>query len=68
MFDLGRGGNFYQLSGELDRAVGALVEDLRSSGNLASTLIVMMGEFGRTPGNLNSRGGETITRTRCARP
>jgi hypothetical protein len=57
MFDLGRAGNFYQLSGELDRAVGALVEDLRSSGNLSSTLIVMMGEFGRTPGNLNSRGG-----------
>jgi len=57
MFDLGRGGNFYQLSGELDRAVGALVEDLRTSGNLGSTLIVMMGEFGRTPGNLNSRGG-----------
>ena len=57
MFDLGRGGNFYQLTGELDRAVGALVEDLRSTGNLGSTLIVMMGEFGRTPGNLNSRGG-----------
>ncbi|MBY0503539.1 MAG: DUF1501 domain-containing protein [Bryobacteraceae bacterium] len=57
MFDLGRGGNFYQLSGELDRAVGALVEDLRGAGTLDSTLIVMMGEFGRTPGNLNSRGG-----------
>lgn len=57
MFDAGRGGNFYQLAGELDRAVGALVEDLRSTGNLESTLIVMMGEFGRTPGNLNSRGG-----------
>jgi uncharacterized protein (DUF1501 family) len=57
MFDMGMGGNFYQLATEFDRAVGALVEDLRASGDLASTLVVMMGEFGRTPANLNSRGG-----------
>jgi len=57
MFDPGRGGNFQTLANQLDRAVGALVEDLRASGNLDQTLIVMMGEFGRTPGNLNSRGG-----------
>ena len=33
------------------------MDDLRASGDLASTLIVMMGEFGRTPGVLTSRGG-----------
>ncbi len=33
----------------LDRALSALLEDLDASGELAETLIVMAGEFGRTP-------------------
>ncbi len=33
----------------LDRAVSALLDDLHDSGLLASTLVVMTGEFGRTP-------------------
>jgi uncharacterized protein (DUF1501 family) len=57
MFDTGRARNFYVLTNELDRALGALVEDLKASGDFDSTMIVLMGEFGRTPGNLNSRGG-----------
>lgn len=57
MFDTAVGGNFYQIANDMDRAVGALVDDLRASRDLDQTLIVMMGEFGRTPGNLNSRGG-----------
>jgi uncharacterized protein (DUF1501 family) len=32
-----------------DRAVSALIDDLRERGLLDSTLIVMAGEFGRTP-------------------
>jgi hypothetical protein len=32
-----------------DRAVSALMNDLRTSGLLDQTLVVMMGEFGRTP-------------------
>ena len=32
-----------------DRAVAALLDDLRESGQLDNTLIVMAGEFGRTP-------------------
>lgn len=32
-----------------DRAVSALLDDLHQSGQLDSTLIVMAGEFGRTP-------------------
>jgi hypothetical protein len=38
-----------QLSETLDPAWGALMEDLRARGMLDSTLIVWMGEFGRTP-------------------
>ena len=40
----------------LDRAYAALIEDLRERGLLESTLVVMMGEFGRTP-KINSLGG-----------
>jgi hypothetical protein len=32
-----------------DRAVSALLDDLRQTGQLGQTLIVMAGEFGRTP-------------------
>ena len=49
--------NLYVLANELDRGIGALAADLKASGHFASTLIVMMGEFGRTPGPLNGRGG-----------
>lgn len=56
-FDRGIATNNYTLSNDLDRAVGSLVEDLKASGQLGRTLIVMMGEFGRTPGVLNSRLG-----------
>ena len=40
----------------LDRAYAALITDLRDRGLLASTLVVLMGEFGRTP-RLNALGG-----------
>jgi uncharacterized protein DUF1501/TAT (twin-arginine translocation) pathway-exported protein len=39
-----------------DEAYTALLDDLADRGLLASTLVVAMGEFGRTP-YLNSRGG-----------
>src|SRR6476646_7227377 len=56
-YDRSQSTNLYQLTNDLDRAVGNLVDDLKASGDLSQTLIVMMGEFGRTPGVLNSRGG-----------
>jgi hypothetical protein len=40
----------------LDRAYAALLTDLQERGLLASTLVVLMGEFGRTP-KINSVGG-----------
>jgi uncharacterized protein (DUF1501 family) len=40
----------------LDLALGALIGDLEERGLLDDTLVVAMGEFGRTP-KLNARGG-----------
>ena len=40
----------------LDVAVSALIDDLKKSGLLDETLVVVMGEFGRTP-KINARGG-----------
>ncbi len=40
----------------LDQALGALVEDLDQRGLLSQTLVMVMGEFGRTP-KLNTRAG-----------
>jgi hypothetical protein len=34
---------------EFDRGVSALIEDMHTRGTLADTLVVVMGEFGRTP-------------------
>jgi hypothetical protein len=41
---------------ELDRSLSALLEDLDDRGLLDSTLVVVMGEFGRTP-RINRNGG-----------
>lgn len=38
-----------QLLPQLDRAVSALLDDLQTRGMLDDTLVVMLGEFGRTP-------------------
>jgi hypothetical protein len=46
-----------QLSGQVDPAISALVTDLKQRGLLESTLIVWMGEFGRTP-RINARGAK----------
>ena len=41
---------------ELDKGMGTLVEDLARRGLLESTMVVWMGEFGRTP-RINQNGG-----------
>ncbi len=43
------------LSAQVDNATSALLTDLRERGLLDSTLVICMGEFGRTP-NINARG------------
>ena len=50
---------FFPGSGKLptlDRAYSSLITDLRERGLLETTLVVLMGEFGRTP-KINSLGG-----------
>jgi hypothetical protein len=54
------GSNFTRLKGELlpqlDAAVGSLMSDLVDRGLLERTLVVVMGEFGRTP-RINAAAG-----------
>ena len=38
-----------QLAGQCDRAIAALIDDLKQSGLFEETLILWGGEFGRTP-------------------
>ena len=44
-----------KLSGQVDPAISALIADLKSRGLLDDTLVIWMGEFGRTP-KINKRG------------
>lgn len=46
-----------QLSGQVDPAMSALVNDLKQRGMLDSTLVIWAGEFGRTP-KINARGAK----------
>src|SRR5262249_48404862 len=46
-----------RLSQQVDPAMAALVTDLKQRGLLDSTLVVWMGEFGRTP-RINARGAK----------
>jgi arylsulfatase A-like enzyme len=41
--------NHRALAQQCDRAIGALLEDLKQSGLLSETLVLWGGEFGRTP-------------------
>lgn len=45
-----------RLCGPLDTAASALLDDLAASGLLDQTLVVWLGDFGRTP-RINPRGG-----------
>ncbi len=45
-----------ELSAELDRGMSALIDDLVVSGLWSDTLLVWLGDFGRTP-RINPRGG-----------
>jgi len=45
-----------ELSATLDRSMSALLDDLSSWGVLDTTLVIWMGDFGRTPA-INDRGG-----------
>src|SRR5262249_53779449 len=44
------------LAGQVDPALGTLIRDLKAKGMLEKTLVVWMGEFGRTP-KINPNAG-----------
>jgi hypothetical protein len=52
-----KGNNMYTMGKPLDDGYSALLDDLQASGQLDSTLVVMVGEFGRTVGPLSAAGG-----------
>lgn len=45
-----------ELTGQIDQPAAQLIADLRTRGMLEDTLVVWMGEFGRTP-KINARAG-----------
>ncbi len=51
-----KGNNMFTMGPQLDTGVAALLADLKSSGALNETLVVMAGEFGRTAG-VSAAGG-----------
>ena len=48
--------SFNNRAGQLDTAIGALLDDLKQRGLLGKTLIVLSSEFGRTP-KINANAG-----------
>ena len=74
LFDRRNPLNIYNIGNEFDAGVGNLIRDLKqlpgtqgSGSALDETLIVAMGDFGRTPGPLNYRGGRDHYRAaQCA--
>lgn len=63
IYDRNIGGNIYELSNSLDQAVAILLDDLaaapgkRGGTLLDETLVLVVGEFGRTPGNITNNLG-----------
>ncbi len=65
IWDRSAGSNHYKLCAELDPALSSLMEDLSTMPSkhdpsktlLDETLVVVMSEFGRTPGALNNMAG-----------
>jgi hypothetical protein len=51
------GTSLFTLGKTLDDGYAALIADLKAAGLLEETLVVMMGEFGRTVGRLNDQAG-----------
>jgi hypothetical protein len=49
--------NIFSLGNVLDNGVATLLNDLESAGLLKETLVVLVGEFGRTVGALSGSGG-----------
>jgi hypothetical protein len=55
-FNIASGTNIFTLGKTFDAAMSALISDLKGAGLLDSTLVIAMGEFGRTPGFTAAQG------------
>jgi len=51
-----------QKRGDVDQPIGALLSDLQRCGLLDETLVVIAGEFGRTPMNQGGQSGDRYGR------
>src|SRR5262249_26568981 len=56
IYDTNSPQSLFGMAPALDNGVAALLTDLKASGLLNETLVVMSGEFGRTP-NMSAAGG-----------
>lgn len=54
--------NLRRKAGEIDQPLGALLTDLQRCGLLDETLVVVAGEFGRTPMNQGGQAGDRYGR------
>ena len=52
-----KGNTIFTLGNTFDNGLSALLADLKSSGLLENTLVIAMGEFGRTPGAVTPAAG-----------
>ena len=50
------GNNLFTIAPDFDNGLSALLDDLKASGQINDTLVVALGEFGRTPG-ISAAGG-----------
>jgi hypothetical protein len=55
--DPARGTNIFTLGKQLDDGLSALIADLKAAGLFEETLVVSVGEFGRTVGKLSAAAG-----------
>lgn len=52
-----QGNSIFSLGAQLDNGLSELIKDLKSTGQFDQTLIVMLGEFGRTVGPITAQQG-----------
>jgi uncharacterized protein (DUF1501 family) len=57
IYDPNSRSSLYPMGKQLDDGVSTLINDLKANGQFNSTLLVMVGEFGRTVGPLNPAMG-----------
>ncbi len=55
--NIAAGNNIFTLGKQLDAGLSALLTDMKADGTLAETLVVVVGEFGRTVGKITAAFG-----------